>query len=117
MDLAIDLSGKTILVCGVSRGGIGGATVRQLVRAGAEVIALDHDQAVIDPTLEDVKALGGSGHAVVADLYDVAQCEHEATAPHRIEARLATRSQLTRSLHRVHVAVRKSALVPAATAA
>lgn len=75
MDLAIDLSGKTILVCGVSRGGIGGATARQLAEAGGAVIALDKEQALIDPTLEDVRALGGTGHSMVADLYDVAQCE------------------------------------------
>jgi NAD(P)-dependent dehydrogenase (short-subunit alcohol dehydrogenase family) len=75
MDLAIDLTGKTILVCGVSRGGIGGATARQLAKAGAAVIALDKEQAVIDPTVEDVKSLGGTAYAMVADLYDVAQCE------------------------------------------
>ena len=33
-----DFNGRTILVTGAS-GGIGGATVRQLVAAGAEVIA------------------------------------------------------------------------------
>lgn len=42
MALTVDLSGKTILVCGVARGGIGGATV----------IALDKEQAAIEPTIE-----------------------------------------------------------------
>jgi NAD(P)-dependent dehydrogenase (short-subunit alcohol dehydrogenase family) len=75
MTLAVDLGGKTILVCGVAKGGIGGATVRQLARAGASIIALDKEQALIDPTIADVEALGGTIHSLVADLYDVAQCE------------------------------------------
>ena len=75
MTLAIDLAGKTILVCGVARGGIGGATVRQIAEAGGTVIALDKDQAAIDPTIEDVTALGGTIHSLVADLYDPVACE------------------------------------------
>jgi NAD(P)-dependent dehydrogenase (short-subunit alcohol dehydrogenase family) len=75
MSLDVDLSGKTILVCGVARGGIGGSTVRQVVRAGGAVVALDHDQAVIDPTIADVKELGGRIESIVADLYDTAACE------------------------------------------
>ena len=75
MPLAIDLSGKTILVCGVARGGIGGATARQIAKAGGTVIALDKDRAVIDPTIADVEALGGEIHPMVADLMDVAVCE------------------------------------------
>ena len=55
----VDLSGRTILVCGVARGGIGGATVRHVVRAGGAVIALDKDRAVIDPAITDVEELGG----------------------------------------------------------
>ena len=35
MALAIDLTGKTILVCGAGAGGIAMATVTQLVLAGA----------------------------------------------------------------------------------
>jgi NAD(P)-dependent dehydrogenase (short-subunit alcohol dehydrogenase family) len=75
MSLAVDLSGKTILICGVARGGIGGATARQVAKAGARIIALDKDQATIDPTIADVKALGGTIEPLVTDLYDVAQCE------------------------------------------
>lgn len=75
MDLAIDLSGRVVLVCGVARGGIGGATARQLARAGATVIALDKDQALVDPTLEDIRALGGTAHGMVVDLMDRAACE------------------------------------------
>lgn len=75
MGLAIDLTGKTILVCGVARGGIGGATVRQIAKAGGSVIALDKDQEAIDPTVEDVKALGGRIQSLVVDLYDPVACE------------------------------------------
>jgi len=75
MQLEIDLSGRTILVCGVARGGIGGATARQLAAAGAAIIALDKDQATIDPTIADVEAAGGSIRSMVTDLYDVAACE------------------------------------------
>lgn len=75
MPLPIDLQGRTILVCGVARGGIGGATCRQVAKAGGTVIALDKDQALIDPTIEDVEALGGAIHPMVVDLMDKAKCE------------------------------------------
>jgi NAD(P)-dependent dehydrogenase (short-subunit alcohol dehydrogenase family) len=75
MSLGVDLSGKTILVCGVARGGIGGSTVRQIVRAGGAVVALDKDQETIDGVAADVKALGGTIHSLVADLYDVEACQ------------------------------------------
>jgi NAD(P)-dependent dehydrogenase (short-subunit alcohol dehydrogenase family) len=75
MTLAVDLSGRTILVCGVARGGIGGATARQLARAGATVIGLDKELALIEATRADVEALGGTLHPLVVDLMDVAQCE------------------------------------------
>ena len=73
--LAIDLTGKTILVCGVARGGIGGATVRQIAKAGGTVIALDKDREAIDPTIADAEALGGAIHPMVVDLSDQAACE------------------------------------------
>ncbi len=41
------LGGRTVLVTGAS-GGIGGATVRQLVAAGADVIASGRNQATLD---------------------------------------------------------------------
>lgn len=75
MALPIDLSGKIILVCGVHRGGIGGATCRQIVRAGGAVIALDKDQETVDGIAEEVRAMGGTIHAMVADLLDAGECE------------------------------------------
>lgn len=75
MALPIDLSGRIILICGVARGGIGGATARQVAKAGGTIVALDKDRALIDPTVEDVRALGGTIHPLVVDLRDPAACE------------------------------------------
>lgn len=75
MTLAIDLTGKTILVCGVHKGGIGGATCRQIARAGGAVIALDKDQETVDGIAAEVRAMGGTIHTMVADLLDEAVCE------------------------------------------
>ena len=75
MTLAIDLSEKTILVCGVHKGGIGGATCRQIAKAGGTLIALDKDQTSVDEIASEVKQLGGVIHTMVVDPLDVAQCE------------------------------------------
>ena len=75
MALALDFTGKTILVCGVHKGGMGGASCRQIARGGGTVIALDKEQAFADEIAEDVRALGGTCHTMTADLLDVAECE------------------------------------------
>jgi len=75
MALAIDLTGKKILVCGVHKGGNGGATCRQIAKAGGTVIALDKEQSYVDDIAREVRELGGTIHTLVADLMDVAQCE------------------------------------------
>jgi NAD(P)-dependent dehydrogenase (short-subunit alcohol dehydrogenase family) len=75
MALAIDLAGKSILVCGVHRGGMGGATCRQIANSGGTIIALDKDQSYVEDIAEEVKRLGATVHTLVADLLDVAQCE------------------------------------------
>lgn len=75
MPLSIDLTDKTILVCGVHKGGIGGATCRQIAQAGGTIIALDYLQSYVDDIAKEVTALGGTIHTLVADLLDVAQCE------------------------------------------
>jgi NAD(P)-dependent dehydrogenase (short-subunit alcohol dehydrogenase family) len=75
MALSIDLSGKTILVCGVHKGGMGGATCRQIARSGGTVIALDKEQSYVDEIAQEVKELGATIHTLVVDLMDVAQCE------------------------------------------
>ena len=75
MTLPIDLTGKSILVCGVHRGGMGGATCRQVAQAGASVIALDREPAYLEETAAEVRELGGAVHTLVTDLMDVTQCE------------------------------------------
>jgi NAD(P)-dependent dehydrogenase (short-subunit alcohol dehydrogenase family) len=73
--LSIDLAGKTILVCGCHKGGIGGAVARQVTRAGGAVVLLDKDQETVGAAAAEVRALGGTAHTLVADLYDVKACE------------------------------------------
>jgi NAD(P)-dependent dehydrogenase (short-subunit alcohol dehydrogenase family) len=75
MTVPIDLEGRVILVCGVSRGGIGGATARRIAAAGATVVAVDLTQAILDETLGDIAAAGGSAHGMAADLLDEAQTD------------------------------------------
>ncbi|MFC7619858.1 SDR family oxidoreductase [Microlunatus sp. GCM10028923] len=50
-----DFDGRTVLVTGAS-GGIGGATVRQLVRAGAEVIASGRSEESLAAIVEETGA-------------------------------------------------------------
>lgn len=75
MAIPLDFTGKTILVCGVHKGGMGGATCRQIAKGGGTVIALDNSQAYVDGIAEEVRALGGTIHTMTADLMDIAQCE------------------------------------------
>lgn len=75
MSLAIDLSGRTVLVAGCHRGGIGGATARQAAKAGASLVLLDKDEETVAATAEEVRALGAEVRTLVADLYSVEECE------------------------------------------
>lgn len=75
MAITIDLEGRVILVCGVARGGIGGATARRIAAAGATVVAVDHSQAIVDATIADIEAAGGLCHGIIADLMDIAQSD------------------------------------------
>jgi NAD(P)-dependent dehydrogenase (short-subunit alcohol dehydrogenase family) len=75
MSIAIDLEGRVVLVCGGSRGGISGATVRRAAAAGATVVAVDQAQDILDATIADVEAVGGRAHGIVANLMDPAQTD------------------------------------------
>ncbi|TAL02171.1 MAG: SDR family oxidoreductase [Rhodospirillaceae bacterium] len=73
--IPIDLEGRVILVCGVARGGIGGATARLIAAAGATVFAVDKAQELLDPTIADIEAAGGRCFGLVADLTESAQTD------------------------------------------
>ncbi len=75
MAIAIDFEGRVILVCGVARGGIGGATARRIAAAGATVFAVDYKQVLIDETVADIEAAGGKCVGFLADLTDPAQSD------------------------------------------
>ena len=73
MAISLDLEDRVVLLCGVGRGGIGGATARRLARAGATLFMVDHLQSALDETRADVEAAGGRCEAMLADLTDPAQ--------------------------------------------
>jgi NAD(P)-dependent dehydrogenase (short-subunit alcohol dehydrogenase family) len=75
MAIPLDFTGKTVLVCGVHKGGMGGATCRQIAKGGGTVVALDNNQTYVDEIAAEVRDLGGTIHTLTADLMDVAQCE------------------------------------------
>jgi NAD(P)-dependent dehydrogenase (short-subunit alcohol dehydrogenase family) len=75
MALPLDFTGKAILVCGVHKGGMGGATCRNIAKGGGTVIALDNQQAYVDDIAAELRDLGGVCHTLTADLMDIAQCE------------------------------------------
>lgn len=75
MSLELDFTGKRILVCGVHKGGMGGATCRQIAKGGGAIVALDNQQAFVDEIAEEVRSMGGTIDTIVADLMDVEQCE------------------------------------------
>ena len=75
MSVPVDLEGRTILVCGVSRGGIGGATARRIAAAGAHVVVVDYIQQLVDETIADIEKAGGTCDGILADLMDPAQSD------------------------------------------
>jgi NAD(P)-dependent dehydrogenase (short-subunit alcohol dehydrogenase family) len=77
MPISLDFKNKVILVCGVARGGIGGATVRNLAELGASVACVDRTQDIIDATLNDTRLPKERSIGIVADLLVPSQ-----TAPH-----------------------------------
>jgi NAD(P)-dependent dehydrogenase (short-subunit alcohol dehydrogenase family) len=75
MSLGIDLAGRVFLVCGVARGGIGGATARRIAAAGGTVVGVDQTQAILDATIADIEGASGKCYGVVADVTDPAQTD------------------------------------------
>lgn len=66
---APDLSGKTALVTGASRG-IGRAIALGLARAGAHVLALARTSGALEELDDEIKAAGGSASLIPMDLVE-----------------------------------------------
>ncbi len=69
-----DLSGKTALVTGASRG-LGWAMAESLARAGAHVVLNARDAAALDVRVGGLRAAGLSGEAAAFDVNDTAAAE------------------------------------------
>lgn len=72
------LEGRTALVTGGGQNGeepgVGYAISRVFAAHGARVAVVDRDPAAADRTVEHVRELGGTAHAVQADVTDDADC-------------------------------------------
>lgn len=69
-----DLSGKTALITGGSRG-LGAAAARVLAGAGARVVVCGRTEADLHQVCAGIAGEGGESHAVVADVTDEAAVE------------------------------------------
>jgi NAD(P)-dependent dehydrogenase (short-subunit alcohol dehydrogenase family) len=74
-----ELSGKTAIVTGSSRG-IGLAVAKGLAEAGANVVISSRKQAACDAAAAAITAAGGRAAAIACHVGDVAQREHLVTA-------------------------------------
>lgn len=74
MTITIDLAGERALVTG-SGAGIGREIARWLARAGAAVVVHDVRAGHADAVVDEIRAEGGTAHAVVADARDDAALE------------------------------------------
>jgi NAD(P)-dependent dehydrogenase (short-subunit alcohol dehydrogenase family) len=68
----ISFSGRTALVMGSGRLGMGGETCRALAELGARIVAVDITQERVDEISADVKQRGAECVGIVADLRDSA---------------------------------------------
>ncbi len=73
--MIMDLTGKTALVTGASRG-IGRATALSLARAGAAVVInYNSNEAAAEAVKKEIEGFGGSALVFRADVSDYGQCE------------------------------------------
>src|SRR5512144_1084075 len=73
-DALFDLTGKTALVTGASRG-IGEATARLLARQGAHVIVSSRKQDACETVVAKIRANAGAASALAAHIGDVASID------------------------------------------
>jgi gluconate 5-dehydrogenase len=69
----LSFSGRTALVMGSGRPGMGGDICRALAELGARIVAVDLAQERVDETVSDVQKLGAECIGVAADLRDSAR--------------------------------------------
>lgn len=70
----LDLTGKTALVTGASRG-IGKAIALGLAQAGAQVVLMSRDKDHLEALAGQIRALGQAAQAAPCDVMDVAQAQ------------------------------------------
>lgn len=70
----VDLRGRVAVVTGAAKG-IGRATALELAQAGALLAGCDTDEAALDATLADCRALGARTLGVTLDVGDAAQVQ------------------------------------------
>jgi 3-oxoacyl-[acyl-carrier protein] reductase len=71
----VQLAGKAAVVCGASSG-IGKETALALARAGATVVAAARGETGCEAVAAQIRAEGGTAHAVSADVGDWEQMQH-----------------------------------------
>jgi NAD(P)-dependent dehydrogenase (short-subunit alcohol dehydrogenase family) len=71
-ETSASLAGKVALVTGAGAG-MGRESAVRMASAGATVLVLDVDESAAAGTVEEVRAAGGTAHAIAADVGDIAQ--------------------------------------------
>ena len=79
MQTTFDISGKVAVVTGAG-GVLGGSIAKNLIQAGAKVVAIDIRQENLDNRVAELKALGGEAIGLIGNVLDVSSLEKTADA-------------------------------------